>query len=130
MVLQLYAAGVLVFGGPTDFHAVVGSALIPLSLLAALLAAIAFRGHRVTWWSTALAGMVIMQPVFVYVLSGVSIYITALHPLSGTVALWLSVVVALRVRRELRLWEHSRIAPPVMKRKYVQADNLDVGRRP
>ena len=102
LVVQLYAAGVLVFGGPIAFHAVLGSALIPMSLLAALLAAIGFRGHLVTWWSIALAGMVIMQPVFVYVLSGVSIYITYLHPLNGAVALWLSVVVALRVRRELR----------------------------
>ena len=102
MVVQLYAAGVLVFGGPTAFHAVVGSALIPLSLLAALLAALGFRRHLVTWWSIALAGMVTMQPVFVYVLSGVSIYVTALHPLNGAVALWLSVVITLRVRRELR----------------------------
>ena len=102
LVVQLYAAGVLVFGGPIAFHAVLGWALIPLSFLAALLGAIEFRSHVVTWWSTALAGMVIMQPVFVFVLSGASIYVTALHPLNGAVALWLSVALALRVRRELR----------------------------
>jgi len=102
LVVQFYAAGWAAFGNPFTFHAVLGWALIPLALLSALLALAGTGRDRRSALAAALVGVLALQPVLVFVLSAISIAITALHPVNGLLAVALSVRLETLARRPSR----------------------------
>lgn len=99
MVVQFYAAGWAAFGRPFTFHAVLGWALLAASLVLALVAVLGYGRHRMTATSAALVLALAMQPVFVFVLSSVSVALTALHPVNGLLALYLVLLMEKWARR-------------------------------
>lgn len=99
VVVQFYAAGWAAFGMPFTFHAVLGWCLIAASLLALPIAAVGHGRSRITLMSAALVLVLVMQPVFVFVLSAVSVHLTALHAVNGLLAFSLVVATEIRSRR-------------------------------
>lgn len=99
IVVQFWAAGWAAFGKPFTFHAVLGWSLLAASLLLALVALLGYGAHRMTGASSALVLVLAMQPVFVFVLSSVSIALAALHPVNGLLALYLVLLMEARARR-------------------------------
>lgn len=89
-VAQFYAAGLLVYGRPT-VHAVNGWMMILAALIILILAAIHRRSRRQVVGSVLLAALVALQPVFVFALYGVSIYLAALHPVNALLIVALTV---------------------------------------
>lgn len=98
VVIQFYAAGWAAFGMPFAFHAVLGWCLIALGILAAPIAAVGHGRSRITLMSAALVLVLALQPVFVFVLSAVSVHLAALHAANGLVAFSLVVAIELRSR--------------------------------
>ena len=96
LLVQFWAAGWAVFGMPFTLHAALGWSLIPLSLLVTLSAVVGYGRHRMTGLSLLVCVMIILQPVLVFVLSAVSLAITALHPVNGLLAFMASVSMARR----------------------------------
>lgn len=99
VVAQFYAAGWAAFGMPFAFHAVLGWCLIAASLLGLPIAAVGHGRSRVTLMSAALVVVLALQPVFVFVLSAVSVHLAALHAVNGLVAFSLVVAIEARLRR-------------------------------
>lgn len=105
LAIQVFLAGMAIFGGATSFEAHIGLGwllhLAPLLILAA--AALSRAGRRHWTWALALAAVVFLIPLFV--LAGAPV-IAALHPVSAMVAFWLAVVVA---RHSLEVVRPSRV---------------------
>ena len=93
IVVQFYAAGWAAFGRPFTFHAVLGWSLIAASLVLSLAAFLGYGRHRMAATSAVLVLSLAMQPVFVFVLSSMSIALAALHPVNGLLALCLAVLM-------------------------------------
>lgn len=95
LAVQVFLAGMAMFGGAADFEAHIGLGwllhLVPLLILAA--AALSRAGRRHWTWALALAAVVFLVPIFVLARVGTPA-IAALHPVSAMVAFWLAVVVA------------------------------------
>ena len=92
VVVQFYASWLLLGGRPT-VHAVVGWILIPLTLLAALVALVAHGWRHPRFLVTlAVLPFLILQPVIALSLAPISVYLGALHPVNGllvyTLLLW------------------------------------------
>lgn len=98
IVVQFYAAGWAAFGRPFTFHAILGWALIAASLVLSLAALLGYGRHRMAATSAVLLLSLAMQPVFVFVLSSMSIALAALHPVNGLLALCLAVLMERRAR--------------------------------
>lgn len=91
IVVQVYLAGLAVFGESFTPHAVLGWSLIPLALISAGLAAMGCGWGRRTVVSLLLTVSIAMQPVFVFVLSAVAVELAAIHTLNALFALGLGV---------------------------------------
>lgn len=95
IVAQFWAAGWAVFGQPFTTHAVLGWLLLPVALLSLLAAAVAYGWDRRTMWTAGLLLLLALQPVFVFVLSSVSIALAALHPVNGLAAFCIALLLHL-----------------------------------
>lgn len=96
--LQFYAAGLVVYGRPS-IHAGNGWLMLLVAIVCLVLAAIHRRSRRVVVGSVLLAVCMVLQPVFVFGLVGVSIYLAALHPLNALAIVALTVLLILDARR-------------------------------
>jgi len=96
IVVQFWAAGWAVFGQPFTIHAVLGWVLMPVALLSLLAAALAYGLSRRTMWAAVLLLVLALQPVFVFVLSAVSIALAALHPVNGLAAFCIALFLQRR----------------------------------
>lgn len=99
MVVQFWAAGWAAFGQPFTIHALLGWSLLAASILLALLSATGYGKGGVTLASASLVVVLGLQPVFVFVLSEVSLVITAMHPVNGLLALYLVLWMEWRKHR-------------------------------
>ena len=110
LTVQVFLAGMAMFGGAADFEAHIGLGwllhLVPLLILAA--AALSRAGRRHFTWALALAAVVFLVPLFVLARVGAPA-IAALHPVSALVAFWLAVVVA---RHSLEAVRRAQVREP------------------
>lgn len=88
-VVQFWAAGWAAFGQPFTIHALLGWSLLGGSILLFLFSATGFGKDRITLASASLVVVLALQPVFVFVLSELSLVLTAMHPVNGLLALYL-----------------------------------------
>ncbi|MBW3613407.1 MAG: hypothetical protein KY392_06050 [Chloroflexi bacterium] len=95
LAVQVFLAGMGIFGGTRNFEAHVGLGwllhLVPLLILAS--AALSRGGRRHWGWALILAVVVFVVPILVLA-RDVSPAIAALHPVAAMVAFWLAIVVA------------------------------------
>ena len=86
VLVQIYAAG-LMFYGVQEVHRTLGWLLIATALIAVPIGAWATGWQREAKLSLVLAGLLFLQPIFVFVLAGISPFLGGLHALSGGAAL-------------------------------------------
>ncbi len=95
LAVQIFLAGMGIFGGTPNFEAHVGLGwllhLVPLLILAA--AALSRGGRRHWGWALALAAVVFVVPIVVLMRQDAPA-IAALHPVAAAISFWLSIVVA------------------------------------
>jgi hypothetical protein len=91
IVAQFYLAGLAIFGRSFAPHAVLGWSLIPLTLISTAIAGVGFGRDRRTTLSLLQTVAVAMQPVFIFVLSGVAIELAAVHTVSALFAFGLGI---------------------------------------
>lgn len=95
LAVQVFLAGLGIFGGTRDFEAHVGLGwllhMVPLLIVGA--AALSRAGRRHWGWALALAAVVFVVPILV-LMRGASPAIAALHPVGAMISFWLAIVVA------------------------------------
>lgn len=103
IVVQVFLAGIGLFGGARDFsdHASLGWILHlgPVPILVA--AALGRVGARTLWWTAALLLSVAVQP-FLPGLRGDLPWAAALHPVNAMLIFWLTMSVGMQAWRLLR----------------------------
>ena len=92
--VQFYAAGFGIFGaGTMQPHALIGWAMIPITLVSAISAAISREGRRNLLLTLGILGLVILQPILVFVPRASLPELSALHPVSGVaIGVWAFVI--------------------------------------
>ena len=98
--VQFYAAGFGIFGaGTMQPHALIGWAMIPISLVSAISAAVSRAGRHNLLLTLGVLGLVILQPILAFAPRATLPELSALHPVSG-----LAIgVLAFVIRRRLRI---------------------------
>ena len=100
ILVQVFLAGMGIFGVPRDFAPHVGLGwllhLVPVLLLIA--AAVAKVGSRLIWWNVALLVVQFVQPIFALARTD-SAALAALHPVLALVIFWLAVTIGLKAWR-------------------------------
>ena len=86
---QIYAAGLIWYGRPSG-HRALGWLVMAAALANVPLAALGRAGRARVSLATAVAGLLLLQPVFVFGLARVSPWLGALHALNAAVVLVLS----------------------------------------
>jgi len=103
IVVQVFLAGMGLFGVPRDFEAHIGLGWLlhlgPVLLLIA--AAIAQVGRRIIWWNVALLLAVGIQP-FLPAMKKDLPFAAALHPVNALIIFWLTLTIGLQAWRLVR----------------------------
>ena len=74
--------------------------MLLVTLVAVVAASVGFGRTRRTWVTALLALCVLLQPVFVFVLGSVSIYLGALHPVNAVLIVGITVRLWMGGRRQ------------------------------
>jgi hypothetical protein len=98
--VQFYAAGFGIFGaGTMQPHALLGWAMIPISLVSVISAAVSRAGaRRNLLLALGILGLVILQPILVFAPRASLPELSALHPVSGLAIGVLAFVIHRRLR--------------------------------
>jgi len=103
IVVQVFLAGVGIFGVQRDFEPHIGLGwtlhLGPVLLLVA--AAIAKVGRRIIWWNVALLVAVGIQPFLPSMRNDLP-FAAALHPVNALIIFWLALTIGLQAWRLVR----------------------------
>jgi Family of unknown function (DUF6220) len=82
--VQFYAAGFGIFGaGTMQPHALIGWAMLPITLVSAISAAVSHRGRRNLPFTLGILGLVILQPILAFAPRATLPELSALHPVGG-----------------------------------------------
>ena len=97
--VQFYAAGFGIFGaGTMQPHALIGWAMLPISLVSAISAAVSRGGRRNLLLALGILALVILQPILVFAPRASLPELSALHPVSGLAIGVLAFVIHRRLR--------------------------------
>jgi Family of unknown function (DUF6220) len=97
--VQFYAAGFGIFGaGTMQPHALIGWAMIPLSLVSVISAGVSRGGRHNLVLTLGILGLVILQPILVVAPRASLPELSALHPVSGLAIGVLAFVIHRRLR--------------------------------
>jgi hypothetical protein len=107
ILVQVFLAGMGLFGAARDFQAHIGLGwllhLVPILLLVA--AAVAKVGPRLIWWTVALLVVQFIQPILALARFDAPM-VAAFHPVLALVIFWLALTIGLMA------WQLVR-QPPV-----------------
>jgi hypothetical protein len=103
ILVQVFLAGMGLFGGARDFQPHVGLGwilhLVPVLLL--IVAAVARVGRQLLWWTTALLVVQFVQPILALLRNDVPL-VAAFHPVLALVVFWLAITVGVKAWQLVR----------------------------
>ena len=97
ILVQFYAAGLMIYGAPL-LHQLLGYVILLVAVVWTILGAVAAGWGTETKTGLALVVVLVLQPIFVFVLATQSRYLGALHPVNGLVAFTIVVAFIARER--------------------------------
>ncbi|HEY8922417.1 MAG TPA: DUF6220 domain-containing protein [Candidatus Limnocylindria bacterium] len=103
ILVQVFLAGIGLFGAAKDFEPHVGLGwilhLVPVLLLIA--AAVGRVGRGLLWWTAALLVVQFVQPILATLRNDLPL-VAAFHPVLALIIFWLAVMIGLKALRLVR----------------------------